>query len=258
MEETKKFRSPQFPFIPLEKAVVRAREFEAQYRTHPARVANAVKTWSYGEKSSGGIQTIAALSAFGLMEDDGSLENRKLKLTPLAQTILKDVRAGAAATALKTAALKPKVIAELWGEWGANRPPDSECISTLHLDKAFSEEAAGRLLGIYDATIRYAGLAEGDKRADNGDSGADDGGGGGADDPPSFDPPAAARGKVPLMANERVIFAHELRPDQSFRIVAAGDVDAKMVDALKAFANFQETLLKSSTANKSDSGQKTE
>ena len=45
------------------------------------------------------------------------------------------------------------------------------------------------------------------------------------------------------MDNERVVFAHELRPNQSFRIVVAGEVDAAMVNALKAFAELQATLV---------------
>lgn len=162
-DKLKKFRSPQFPFIALDKAVGRAREFEAEYHQNMARASSAVKTWGYAPKSSGGIQTVAALTAFGLMDDEGSMENRRLKLTQLALTILKDTRVGAAETALRTAALKPKVLADLWSAWGTHRPPEHDCISTLHLDKKFSEEAAVRLLDVYDATIRYAGLADSDK-----------------------------------------------------------------------------------------------
>jgi hypothetical protein len=56
------------------------------------------------------------------------------------------------------------------------------------------------------------------------------------------------------MANERVIFAHELRPDQSFRIVASGEVDAEMVNALKAFADFQAKLVPSKKPDSADKG----
>jgi len=203
-----------------------------------------VKAWGYGEKSSGGIQTIAALSAFGLLADEGSGDVRKLRLTQAAMVILKDKRAGAAAEALKAAALKPKVIAQLWGEWGATRPPDAESISVLHLDMKFTEEAAGRLLRIYDDTIRYAGLVDADKGTDNGGNGEEDE----LERPPAANegqtrlPPNKAE-KVPLMANERVVFAHELRPNQSFRVLVTGDIDSEMVDALKAFAEFQSKII---------------
>lgn len=257
-DKAKKFRSPQFPFISLEKAVARARDFEGQYRQHDARVASAAKTWGYAEKSSGGVQTIAALVAYGLMEDEGSLDNRRLKLTPLAATILKDTRAGAAPAALKTAALKPKVLADLWLTWGAGRPPDHECISTLVLDRKFSEEAARRLLGVYDATIRYAGLALSDKVADNQNEAEELETGeqrdknstlGGTIPPPL--PPQ--KGKVPLMQDERVLFSYDPGPDQRLRIVVAGEVDAAMADAIKAFGEFQATLVgKTATTKKTN------
>lgn len=261
-DKAKRVRSPQFPFIPLERAVARAREFDAAYRHNSTRAASAVKTWGYAEKSSGGIQTVAALMAYGLLEDEGSLEDRRLKLTPLAMTILKDARAGAASAALKQAALRPKVIADLWATWGVARPPNHDCISTLHLDMRFSEEAAARLLSVYDSTIRFAGLVESDKTDHTPNGGEEPDSGQSRDKPPRLDkppglpPPPIQKGMVPLMENERVVFAHELRPNQSFRIVVSGDVDAAMAGALKAFAEFQLNLLGvPSAAPKKDEGQ---
>lgn len=237
-------RSPQFPFIPLGKAVERARQFEQEFRGHAARPANVVTTWGYKEKTSGGIQTLAALVAFGLLDDEGQSEARRLKLSALGAAILKDARPGAREEALKKAALKPKVIAELWPSWGADRPPDHECISMLHLDRHFTEEAAPRFLEVYDATIRYAGLADSDKIDHTAEDVPE------VDEEPDDDKPddsvrrqPAAAGKVKLMDNERVVFAHEIRPNQSFRIVVEGEVDAEMVEAMKAFAEFQAKLV---------------
>lgn len=50
--------------------------------------------------------------------------------------------------------------------------------------------------------------------------------------------------EVPMMANERVVFAHEIRPNQGFRIVVTGEVDSDMVAAMAAYAKFQEMLVK--------------
>jgi hypothetical protein len=59
---------------------------------------------------------------------------------------------------------------------------------------------------------------------------------------PPPNPACDKQQKVSLMENERVVFYHEIRPNQSFRIVATGDVDAEMIKALKAFADFQEAI----------------
>jgi hypothetical protein len=244
-DPAKKVRSPQFPFISLEKAVERARVFEAEYKHHAARTANAAKLWGYAEKSSGGIQTVAALLGYGLMEVEGTLGDRKLRLTKAALTILKDERPGARPDALRTAALRPRVFAELWKAWGSERPPSVECISYLVLERHFADEAARSLLVIYDANISYADLGSSDKIPENSPDPEDI-----PPDPeedkslPEVSQPDGRR-KVPLMANERVIFAHEIRPDQGFRLVATGTVDRAMAESLKAFAEFQLKLLES-------------
>ncbi len=49
--------------------------------------------------------------------------------------------------------------------------------------------------------------------------------------------------------NERIVFAHELRPNQRFRILVTGDLDKAMIDALKAFADFQSKLVAQTIPN---------
>lgn len=156
-------RSPSFPFISLEDAVKRATSFEAAHRRFAARIAVAAELWKLSPKSSTMLQTVAALKAYGLMKDSGSGGDRKIELTDLAQRILKDERPGNRAAAVKEAALKPRLVAEHWKKWGAERPPDATCLSDLHLDQKFTQDAARRFLGVYDDTISYAALTESDK-----------------------------------------------------------------------------------------------
>ncbi|MBL8512655.1 MAG: hypothetical protein JNJ55_01585 [Betaproteobacteria bacterium] len=119
-------------------------------------------------------------------------------------------------------------------------------MSILHLDKKFREDAAERLLAIYDATIRYSGLANSVRNSDNTDLDYEekdevlDSADGAAPKPPPK--PRTNEEKVSLMSGERVVFAHELRPNQGFRILVTGEVDAAMVKALEAFAAFQKML----------------
>lgn len=165
-EDRGRDRSPPFPFIPLSKAVARASEFEQHYRRSPGRVANVLPIWNYTPKSSGGLQTIGALRQFGLLEDEGSGPDRKVKLTELAFRILKDERPGKREEAIREAALKPRAIAERLNTWGSPRPPDRECLSELELDLGFTPDAAPRFLRVYDDTVEYARLKEADKLPD--------------------------------------------------------------------------------------------
>lgn len=159
----KKQRSPSSPFISLKRAVQRAEEFFRGFKRHPARVPDVVKHWGYEAKSSGGSQTIAALKQFGLLDDIGLGEARKLRLSELAMKILEDERPGAKEKALAEAALRPRLIGEYFGIWGRDRPTDQHCISELKFEKNFTDDAARRFLMVYDETIPYARVAESDK-----------------------------------------------------------------------------------------------
>ncbi len=108
----KKERSPNFPFIPLKKAIERAEALHANHKKEAARLVAIAPSWNYGNKSSGLIQTVAALKQYGLIEDLGSGEDRKVQVSDLTRRIIVDQRPGAREQALKEAARSPKLFAE--------------------------------------------------------------------------------------------------------------------------------------------------
>lgn len=160
-------RSPSFPFIPLDKAVERARIFSVNHRRSPARLAVVGPTWGYAAKSSGLLQTVAALKAFGLLEDISGGEDRKVQLTDLAWRLLLDARPGAKEQAIREAAMRPKLIAEYMMEWVPVRPSDEHCISELQFDRGFNEAAAKIFLRVFDETVAFANLRESDNVPDS-------------------------------------------------------------------------------------------
>ena len=169
-QQAKKDRSPSFPFIPLTKAVERVREIYAAARRHEVRLPDAAKAMNYGAKSSGAIQTLAALIAYGLLDDEGSGETRKFRVTDLAFKILEDERPGAREAALAHAAKSPKLIAEYALVWRDGRPSDSICISELRIDRGFSEDGAKLFLRVFDDAMAYATGIGSDKESDNAES----------------------------------------------------------------------------------------
>ena len=181
----KRERSPSFPYIGLGKAVERTREFATNARRSEVRIGDAASAWGMAPKSSSTLQTAAALLAFGLIEDNGSGDARKIKVTDLGRRILEDERPGARVEALAEAALKPKLIAEYAELWKEGRPADSFCISELKLDRGFTEEAAERFLRTFDDTIQFASAGKSDKVPDKAasDHSLDDRG---QDPPPKF------------------------------------------------------------------------
>lgn len=176
----KRDRSPSYPFISLRKAVERAKEFAAKESKHPARVSVAAAHWGFKAKSSGGIQTIAAMKTFGLMEDVGSGVDRQVKLTDVAQRILGDERVVSEERdkLIKEAALKPKIHRDLFEKWGVDFPSHETFRTYLKLDKLFADGALEDVITEYKDTLAYAKLRSGDiitkaaiDESDNGDDG---------------------------------------------------------------------------------------
>lgn len=155
----KKERSPSFPFISLRKAVERARAMHERYKREPARVTVIGSVWGLGAKSSGMQQTVAALKQYGLLDDSGSKEERKVALTPLALRILIDTRPGQREDGLRESALKPRLFKE-YQRWAAHRPPDDHIMSELRFDGGFTEEAAKTFIRVFFDTMEFAGVGE--------------------------------------------------------------------------------------------------
>lgn len=154
-------RSPAYPFITLEKALARAEELRKAVGRNETRIDSAKSHWKYGPKSSGGIQTVAALRHFGLVDDLG---DKRIKLSDTALRILLDQRPDDSEKRelIKKVALTPKMHRELWEKWRSELPVDAEIRHYLVLDRKFNENGAEDLIGEYKATLNFAGLLEAD------------------------------------------------------------------------------------------------
>jgi hypothetical protein len=161
-ERGRKERSPSFPFISLPKAVDRAQAFYDAHRRNGARLVTVAETWGYAQSSSGLQQTVGALKSYGLLEDVGRGQDRRIQLTDLANRILHDTRPGAKEASIKEAALRPRLFAEYAEKWLPNRPSDNHCLSELHLDRGFTPAAAQTFLRAFDETVTFANLKDED------------------------------------------------------------------------------------------------
>jgi hypothetical protein len=174
-EKRKRMRSPAYPYISLESAIKRAREFHEREGRNAANIRVTVKHWGYEEKSSSGLQTVAALVSFGLMQDEGTGEKRKLQLTPKALRILLDTDplSTARVDAIKACALAPKVHQDLWNKykWGTNPPSDASLanVLTFEWEPPFNEKSVGGFIRQFKETIAFAKLSDSDTLSAEGD-----------------------------------------------------------------------------------------
>jgi hypothetical protein len=157
MSDRKKIRSPSFPFIGLREAEARARVLYQAERRNAVRPEVAATHWGYSAKSSGAMQTIGALRAYGLLTGEGMV-----RLTePAVRLLLDDPGSPERSALLRTAALAPPVHARLWERYGADLPSDKSLRSFLVMELGFNEGSVELCLRNYRETLAFAGLVSG-------------------------------------------------------------------------------------------------
>jgi hypothetical protein len=163
---SKRVRSPGFPFIGLKKALARAKEFYDHEKRNWANVKVAVKHWGFNETSSGGKQTLAALAAYGLLQDNGSADSRQVRLSDIAIKVILDTRNPSPdrVELLKTLALKPKLHKEIWDKYEGQLPSQENLRHFLVVehDPPFNENWVDHFIGEFLASLEFAGLNKSD------------------------------------------------------------------------------------------------
>jgi hypothetical protein len=233
----KRDRSPAFPQVPLGEAVERLTAFEKYFGRHPVSLDRAGLAW--GLKQFGDI--LASLRYFGFIEYVGSSDARQVVITEDGRNLLRAQQESVKREILKRAALRPREIAKFWSMWGDDRPPDPVCYDELVLRNGFSERGAPLFLRSYDATISYAGLAQGAKiEADSEERIVEPA------SPEREDEDPAPRGGLSflrglrdspakggqLMPGERELTTGLLSKDSSFRLIVSGPIGVKEIEML--------------------------
>jgi hypothetical protein len=157
-------RSPNFPFIDLGTALARASQFYEAEKRGSAALPVVAKHWNYSPKSSGLLQTVAALKSYGLMEDEGRGSERRVKLTELALRILLDKRPdqNEKAVALNMAAQTPIIAQKIIEKYPSDAPSEANLEHFLIFDLKFSRESAKDAAKIFLKNAELASTYESD------------------------------------------------------------------------------------------------
>jgi hypothetical protein len=151
----------RFPFISLEKALMRAKQlFDGDKSGKAMAVSTAFELWGYSAKSSGAFQTTSALKSYGLIDDEGTNSDRKVKLTAEARKYFLDERDEVRNLMLESFALAPQLFQVLWvkDQWSAGIPADTVARSHLKIERNLNDQSARSLLGIFKENIKFCGL----------------------------------------------------------------------------------------------------
>jgi hypothetical protein len=237
-------RSPAWPFIPLGRAMERAREFYEAHRNSEAEVFAANVAWGMKPKSGAGFQTVATLKQYGLISE--TEKPGWVRLTGLALRIIQDRRdiSPERDEALKQAALMPPIFKEIWEKWGADLPKDADIEFDLVNQKGFNEDAAQGLLANYKATIQVAKLVETDKVADKSVVLEDAIGSDFSKKEGRISSATLPRlSQVQLMEGERELTTGLLSKTASFRLIVRGEVGQKEIERLIAKLELDKEIL---------------
>jgi len=166
--ETRRHRSPTYPSISLKDAIERAGLFFKKEGKHKATIATAAAHWGYSATSSARLTTVAALKAYGLLEDSGEGAARQVNLTPLGLSIIQDERTVSPErdASIRQAAMLPKTMADLWSKYGNELPSDDTLKHYLKVDREFNPNAVSDVIRIYKENVVFAGLGAKGGRAE--------------------------------------------------------------------------------------------
>jgi hypothetical protein len=142
-------RSPNYPAISLPEAIARAKTVhEAEQHLAAPREVIA-KHLGFNSLHGGANRIVSALTKYGLLDE---VSGDKLKISPLALSILHPTNPAERASAIKEAAAKPPLFAEITSEWNGARPSDAN-LRTYLIRRNFGADALDRVIQAYKDTV---------------------------------------------------------------------------------------------------------
>lgn len=161
-------RSPNYPGMSLGKAVDRvALVFEKENR-HWASVETVAKHLGYKSPNTGPATiTYAALKKFGLLDEEGSGQARRARVSELAYRVLRAPEAERRA-AVKEAALLPALHKEMQKRFADGLPSEENLVWQLEQDLGFTANGAIDFVRKYRETVSFAQLDSSDTVVDDG------------------------------------------------------------------------------------------
>lgn len=153
-------RGPSYPYVGLEDAIALTRKMYDYAKRATAQTESVVKeAWKYSPSSSGSHKVLAALRAFGLVEDAPGTSGKSIKITSRGiRILLNDEDSQERKEEIRKAALAPKWYEYCWRTWGKEMPPAMR--SNLLIEHGFVDTTVKGFLKDYRKTIAFAGLLD--------------------------------------------------------------------------------------------------
>ncbi len=144
-----RIRSPNYPALSLPEAIKSVGTIQAAEQHLAAPKEVAAKHLGYASLHGLAARTISAIEKYGLLEE---VSGDKVKVSPLAMSILFPSSPDEKQAAINEAAFKPALFAAIKEEWEGSRPSD-ENLRVYLIRKKFGSDALGRVIEVYKQTM---------------------------------------------------------------------------------------------------------
>lgn len=241
-EEKSRHRSPNYPAISLERAISFAQTLYEKFKQSPIAYEVAARGLNYSPTSSVGMQIMASISYYGLIDVEGSGKNKRVKLSDFAFKIIVDKRTVSPErdTAIKQAALNPSIFKKIKDDFPNDIPADEALQYDLVMKYKFNPASVHQLIKMFKETMAYAKVYESYiMGADSGDIeiGKDEIIEGDQSMMPPYDttllmPKPSSLPAISMNIEEREIAKYPVGRDISIRIIASGHITQKAIQKL--------------------------
>jgi len=233
-------RGPGYPGVSLGQAINFARKVFQKNRTNPIDREAAAKDMGFAGITGSSTKALADLSHYGLVDKAGK---GAIRVTQRAVDILYPDPAHPAGktTALREAAFSPSLFASLRTQFHDGVPSENSLRAYLIRQK-YGSAAIESILTSYTETCRFVQqevvtessgqqepkVAELEVGTAAPDQAMDANAG-------SVSPGLPQKVEMPVMNGERVVFVDEAGPGQYLKVIASGELDVVLLEALEDF-----------------------
>jgi hypothetical protein len=243
-DKKKRKRSPNFPSFALAKSIANAEKLLKQYSRHEIPWKVAIEALGYTVKSSVGMQTMASLQYYGLINVKGKGNDRVVIVSDLAYRIIMDDLPDSPARerAKIEAALKPVVFKKVYDKFSDSMPDDSLIKNELLFTHDFNPDSTNNFIKAFKRTMDYAKVYEsgiiGEENADEAEGGMVD-----VHDEQNSMPPhpsqppkhrSVGMGTIQPGKGEMEIAKYPVGRGLSIRLIADGPITQKAIAKLSA------------------------
>lgn len=232
-------RSPNYPVIGLEGAIVKAEQVYGSIHTTPADREEVAVALGYSGLNGASARVTSALIQYDLLEKTGT----NYKISDLAMKIIFPENSRERVEAIREAALAPKIFAETFDHF-QNRIPSDRNLEIYFSRKGFAKSAVGKAIEAYKETLKLLSDLSDEYISDDGQD---------VDMPLSTSRKSSSdkqrkemgTSKIDPTNQERVFLDAQIGTDSRCKILVAGEIGVSEIDMMIDLLSLNKKILSS-------------